>query len=98
MLKLPKVFEVRWSQFSYTLLRNVLVSWSCLVYCFKESKEKDVGHFQFLTQEYRICFISFLSDVLLIFLRYQQQLQSDDLNLISMEEKTKQIIDKIDFR
>lgn len=98
LLQLPKVFEVRWSQFSYTLLNNVLVSWSCLVNYFKNSSDKvHVGHFKFLTHEYNIRLMAVLADVLYIFSRYQQQLQSDDLNVISMDEKTMYIINKIEM-
>jgi len=98
LLKLPKAFEVRWSQFSYTLLNNVLVSWSCLVNYFKNSSDKVyVEHFKFLTHEYNIRLMAVLADVLYIFSRYQQQLQSDDLNVISMDEKTMYIINKIEM-
>lgn len=42
--------------------------------------------------EYNIRLMAILADILYIFSRYQQQLQSDDLNIISMDEKTLYII------
>jgi len=34
VFRLPKIFEIRWSQFSFTLIRNVLFSWKALVLYF----------------------------------------------------------------
>lgn len=41
LLHLPKVFEVRWSEFTYALLNAVLRSWHCLVIYFQSSKETE---------------------------------------------------------
>lgn len=95
LLQLPKMFEVRWSQFTYSILNNVLTSWTCLVTFFQGSKDNlYIGHYKFLTNEFNIRLISILSDVLYIFSRYQKQLQSDVLYIISMDEKTNNFIKK----
>lgn len=97
LLQLPKMFEVRWSQFTYSLFNNILTSWTCLVKLFQGSKDNlYIGHYQFLKNEFNIRLMSILSDVLYIFSRYQKQLQSDDLHIISMYEKTNNFIKKIE--
>lgn len=39
LLMKPKIFEVRWHQFTFTLLQNVLVSWNALVIYFKKNEK-----------------------------------------------------------
>lgn len=74
-----------------------MTSWTCLVKIFQDSKDNPyIGHYQFLTNEFNIRLMSILSDVLYIFSRYQKQLQSDDLHIISMDEKTNNFIKKIE--
>lgn len=61
LLQLPKNFEVRWSQFTYSVLNNVLTSWTSLVKFFQDSKDNlYIGHYQFLTNEFNIRLMSSL--------------------------------------
>lgn len=51
VLKIPKKFEIRWTQFSFTLIRNVLFSWKALIIYFERHMEKDavcVGFHRYL--------------------------------------------------
>lgn len=87
VLKMPKIFEVRWSQFTFALLRSVLVSWRALVIYFEKNKDSSVcaGYYQYLTQIDNIKLIALLADILFCFKRFQQKLQSDRLTVVSMK-------------
>lgn len=94
LLILPKIFEIRWSQFTFDLARSVLVSWEALVIYFEENK-KDAdcaGYLNFLTKLETVQLIAFLADVLFVFSRFQKKLQSDDLTLISMKAHTTVVV------
>lgn len=41
LLRIPKFFQVRWIEFSFSLVNFVLVSWHTLVLFFQTSKEKE---------------------------------------------------------
>lgn len=69
-----------------TRLNNILLSWPCVVKFLLDKVY--IGHYQILTQEYNIDLITALfADVLLIFSRYQQQLQSDECNFNGQEKQ-----------
>lgn len=85
--KLPKIFEIRWSQFSFTLLRSILVSWKALVIYFEKYPKDAVcaGYLCYLKRFENLKLIAFLGDVLFSFQRFQKKLQSDRLTIISMK-------------
>lgn len=87
LLKIPKIFEIRWSQFTYTLLRSVLVSWKTLALYFETHKDdaQCAGYFDYLTKLDNIKLIAFLADVLFAFKRFQKKMQSNRLTLIEMK-------------
>lgn len=94
LLNMPKIFEIRWSQFTFSLVRSFLVSWNALVIYFK-TNEKDAvcaGYHNYLTKLENVELIAFLADVLYAFGRFQKKLQSDQLTLISMKAHTNAII------
>lgn len=83
VFRLPKIFEIRWTQFTFTLIRNVLFSWKTLVLYFEKNKEEAAcGGFRQYLENLEL--IVFLADVLFVFQRFQKNLQSDRLTLISM--------------
>lgn len=79
LLMLPKIFEIRWSQFTFDLLRSVLVSWNALViYFMQNGNDADcAGYLNYLTKLHTLQLVAFLADVLFAFSRFQKQLQSD---------------------
>lgn len=83
---LPKIFEIRWTQFSFALLRNVLFSWKLLVLYFDKNKKEAAcaGYHLYLTKLENLKMIAFVADVLLAFQRFQKQLQSDCLTIVSL--------------
>ena len=87
LLHLPSTYEVRWTQFSYTLVNAVLVSWQALASYLRQAQEKSAnGHFQFITNYSNLKLLTFLADILFVFARFQQRLQRDSTTLIDMHE------------
>lgn len=86
VLNIPKIFEIRWSQFTFTLLRNILVSWRALVFYFQKNEKNAecAGYLDYLTKLDNIKFIAFLADVLFTFRHFHKKLQSNQLTLIEM--------------
>lgn len=87
LLAIPKIFEIRWSQFTFKLMRSVLVSWEALVLYFKENKKNSdcAGFLRYLTKLETVQLIACLADLLFAFSRFQKNLQSDRLTLISLK-------------
>lgn len=84
--RLPKIFLVRWTEFSFTLLRGILVSWKALVLYFKRyPNEADcIGFLRYLTTIENLKLIAFIADVLFTYKRFQKKIQSDRMTIISL--------------
>lgn len=83
---LPKIFLVRWCEFTFSLLRNVLISWNALVlYFMRHPKNAEAaGYLRYLTTIRNVKLIAFLADVLYTYQRFQKIIQSDRLTIISL--------------
>jgi hypothetical protein len=93
---LPPLFEVRWTQFNYSLVNSVLTSWECLVLFFKKSKDKEAtGFLSFLLDSNNLTFLACLADILAVFSRYQKHLQSDRVTILTMDKLTTQLKAKL---
>ena len=91
IMRLPVVFEVRWTEFSYTLLNAVLTSWNALTtYLMRSSEVAARGHSKFLTSHSNLQLLSFLADLLFLFARFQKRLQSDATTLLDGHERCRQ--------
>lgn len=85
---LPRLFEVRWTEFSYELLNTVMESWVALVLYLRQSTDQAaLGHHAFLTSVATIGLVSFLADVLAVFSRFQKKLQRDSTTLLDMHKE-----------
>ena len=60
---MPAVYEVRCTEFSYSLVNVVLSSWTALVSCFRNSTET-AAILDFLVCEATLHLLTFLADVL----------------------------------
>lgn len=87
LLAIPKIFEVRWSQFSFNLLRSVLVSWKTDSAC--------AGYYKYLTNIENIKVIAFLAVVLFSFSRFQKKLQNGSLTIITMKRHVESVINTL---
>lgn len=96
LLAIPKLFEVRWTEFSLSLLNAILTSWNCIVLYMKQSSEKEAsGFLYFLCDEDNLLLMAFLADVLMVFSRYQRQLQSDSITILDLQHKTNTVKSKL---
>lgn len=87
ILSLPKKFTIRWTEFSCTMVNNFLRSWHALVLYFDSCKGLNaiiMGHFKFLTKFENLRAITFFADLLHIYSRYQQKIQSDKLTIVDL--------------
>lgn len=75
ILSLPKLFEIRWTEFSFTLIKNILVSWNALVIFFQRQKKdaQAAGFYKFLTDLQNLKMISFLTDLLFLVQRFHKK-------------------------
>jgi len=96
LLRIPKFFQVRWTEFSFSLVNSVLVSWHALVLFFQTSKEKESkGFLKFLTNIDNLRLLCFLADTLLIFSRYQQKIQSDFITILDLTKETEFVVKRL---
>jgi hypothetical protein len=96
LVSLPRTFEVRWTEFTNSLLTAVLRSWQSLVTYFRSSDEKAAsGFFRFLTDLDNLKIIAFLTDILTVFSRYQKQLQDDTLTIVDVGSHTDKVKAKL---
>ncbi|KAL5233951.1 hypothetical protein ACI65C_001361 [Semiaphis heraclei] len=96
LIRIPKFFQVRWTEFSFSLVNAILISWKALVIYMRNSKEKESnGFLLLLTNKDTIFLLAFLADVLAIFSRYQQTIQSDKITVLDLVKHTESVINKI---
>lgn len=92
-VRLPRSYEVRWAEFTSSLISATLRSWKCLVIFLgeyaAEIREEDAieaeAHRRFLLDIETLEMLTFLADVYFHITRFQKKLQSDDLNLMSLK-------------
>jgi len=73
LMRTPAFFQVRWTEFSFSLINSILISCHALVLFMQDSKEKEAkGFLLFLTNLDNLRMLSFLADSLLVFSHYQQ--------------------------
>lgn len=85
LLSMPKIFHIRWTQFTFQLVRAISNNWRALTLYFEKNTDaQSRGYYSFLTKIENLTNIAFLGDVLFIFQRFQKKLQSDSLTLLQM--------------
>ena len=86
VMTLPKLFEIRWSEFTYKLINNILCSWRALVKYFQSSEDSESsGFLSCLTKLKNLKLLTFVADVLSVFSRYQKKLQSDSVTILDID-------------
>lgn len=77
VLKLPKIFEIRWTNFTFTLVRCIHFSWEALVRYFGKNIRDSAcaGFLRYLTNLENLHLIAFLGDVLYTYQRFQKNSQ-----------------------
>lgn len=87
VLNMPKLFTVRWTEFTFNLLRLILISWRAIVFFLTKNKRICVKSKAFLKHLTNLNFLkmfAFVADVLTVFKRMQKKLESDLLTLMKM--------------
>lgn len=94
---LPKLFEVRWTEFTFDLIAAVLTSWNALILYFIANKKNAQcsGLLTYLTKYENLRMISFIGDILFCFKRFQKSIQSEKLTVISLNTCVKNVINVI---
>lgn len=83
-LVMPKLFEVRWVEYTFQLVKAILTNWHAIaLYCDTNHDAQTNGFQTYLHDIENLRLISFCADLLFIFKRFQKQLQSDSLTLPS---------------
>lgn len=105
LLRFPKYFEVRWSEFTYDLINSILTSWITLVTYFREARRNDrdkktarecSGYHLFLTNLSNLSLMAHLADVLSVFSHYQKKLQADTLTVVQIPKMTKSLKEQLE--
>lgn len=82
---LPKLFTIRWTQYSFAIVNSLLRSWRALMTYFDEDEAAESkGYFKFLSKMENLQMICFLADLLHIFSRHQKKVQADNLTFVSL--------------
>lgn len=92
LLSIPKMFEIRWTQWTYNTVINVLKSWKALMFYFEqvENCDKEAAAYKvFLSNITNLKLITFIADVLHVYQRYQKNLQSDSLTIVTLAKQIK---------
>lgn len=90
---MPKKFAVRWTEYSFQLVRAIAHNWHAIVLYFTENNNaRSKGFLTFLTNVGNLKKIAFLGDVLFLFKRLQKKLQSDSLTLLKMSANVNETI------
>ena len=90
--RFPKFFEVRWCEFTSSLIDSVLCSWRALIAYFTTAKQNcksstsDATRFQkTLTSLDNVKLMCFLADLLFLLKNFQKRLQSDEICITDLK-------------
>lgn len=83
LLKMPKIFDIRWVEHKHQLVKAILNNWLVLVlyFCENEKEATSNGFNFFLIDADNVRKMSFVCDLLNAFQRFQKQLQCNSLTL-----------------
>lgn len=93
-LRFSKYFEVRWSEYVYSLFYVTLRNWRACVTYFQA--EKLTGFLKPLISYSRLHFLTFITDILYIFKNFQKACQSDSLSILDLLTLTETLFDKLE--
>jgi hypothetical protein len=95
--RIPKYFEVRWSEFTAALLDSILCSWQALVkFCEEQDDTEGRKFLKLLTNKDNILLMCFVADLLFLLKVFQKKLQCDSLTIVDIEPETEKFQKKVD--
>lgn len=89
LLSLPKLFEVRWTEWMFNLVQNSLRSWNALVLYFEscgDDNAQGVGFLNFLKSHENLKLLVFLCDLLHVYKRFHKNVQSANLTIVTLDQ------------
>ena len=97
--RFPKLYEVRWSEFTTALLDSVLVSWKVLMKYFtsrsQTASDGDESRFRIALTKVDNVRLCFLADLLFLLQNFQKKLQSDSITIIDLKPQLSVFIQKV---
>lgn len=89
VLHFPTRFDVRWTEFTSSLLNTISSSWLALVLYFNENGSTECkGYYDFLTKHENIKLISSLADILSVFAYLKKKLHPDLIIILDISKQT----------
>ena len=95
---LPTYYEVRWAEFSESLLGAVLQSWRALIAHFssKEAAGEPAQFKKSLTNSDNVKLMCFLADLLFLLSNFQRKLQNDMLTILDIKPQLDIFVKKLE--
>ena len=88
--RLPKYYEVRWTDFTAGLTDAVLSSWrAIMVFCERSEEEQANGFGKLLSNKDNLMLMCLLGDVLFLLKVFQKKLQGDDVTIVDIVPETR---------
>ena len=95
--ELPRLFEVRWSEFNSSLLVSMLVSWRALVTYFGMMDDSALqGYYAYLTKLENFKLLVFVADLLFVFSRYHKKMQLENFNITDLPDWKSGVMKRLD--
>ncbi|XP_064112579.1 uncharacterized protein LOC135219608 isoform X5 [Macrobrachium nipponense] len=89
---LPRLIEIRWSDFTANTLSQILLMWSPLTLYAQRSQDKEAAIILgFLKKIDNLHILTFLADVLSVFSSYQENLMRESVTLVNIIEETEEV-------
>jgi len=96
--RIPKYFEVRWTEFSYNLFSSILSSWQALVsYLQKSNDVAAKGHLENLTDVNKLKTMCCVADILLLYSRFQKKLQDNKCTYFDWDDSVENMINRLEM-
>lgn len=92
-LRYPQVFEVRWTEFTYGLLKAVLRNWRVSVGYFET--ENLVAFLNTWLCYDQIHLVTFICDILRLLKSFQKQFQSDSISILDVPNKKGRLLERL---
>src|SRR6218665_360828 len=96
--RIPKYFEVRWTDFSYNLFSSMLSSWQALVsYLQKSNDVAAKGHLENLTDVTTLKTMCCVANILLLYSRFQKKLQDNKCTYFDWDDSVENVINRLEM-
>ena len=96
MRRFPQYYEIRWVEFTESLLNSILIYWRVFILYFAQTTDSiGIGLGKLLTSFDNLKLIYFTSDLLFLLQNFQKNLQSDVITIVDVPLELMQMQDKL---